>query len=303
MRRNAAHPPARAETTFGLFTRADAVAAGYSAAQVRRRVRCGEWVVVVGEVMTVPGLRDVDPWLRSQAAALHWPDGVVCLRTAALLHRIPLADDGLVHVLVPIARASGRGMVTHQWPLEPGDVTQVALASATDRRRTVLDCLGRLPDAEVDSLVAWVSSRRLLTADEIDEWLTRHPYSWGNARRRRVLDRLRTGTGSEAEARLHQLLRRAHIGGWIAGAHLLGEVGVAAQADVWFPAERLVVEVDGVVAHGPARFQADRAWQNALVRAGCTVLRFTWRDLVNSPAEVIATILATLAGLRRQVCA
>ncbi len=94
---------------------------------------------------------------------------------------------------------------------------------------------------------------------------------------------------------MHEILRAAGITGWVADAHLLPVLGVAAVADVWFPAARLVVEVDGRVAHGPDRFQQDRTRQNLLVAAGCTVLRFTWDDLTRRPQEVVAAIRRVVA--------
>jgi hypothetical protein len=42
------------------------------------------------------------------------------------------------------------------------------------------------------------------------------------------------------------------------------------------------------------RFRADRRKGNALVRAGWQQLRFTWHDLTNRPAYVIAEIHAAL---------
>jgi len=44
----------------------------------------------------------------------------------------------------------------------------------------------------------------------------------------------------------------------------------------------VVVEIDGWVAHsGKQSFVDDRRRQNRLVRAGYTVLRFTWWDLIH----------------------
>lgn len=46
--------------------------------------------------------------------------------------------------------------------------------------------------------------------------------------------------------------------------------------------------------HDVERFQRDRQRQNAVVLAGWTVLRFTWRDLTQRPAEVISQIQAAV---------
>jgi very-short-patch-repair endonuclease len=49
------------------------------------------------------------------------------------------------------------------------------------------------------------------------------------------------------------------------------------------------------VALGAERFRNDRRRQNAIELAGWTVLRFTWHDLVNRPAAIVAEISAALS--------
>jgi len=74
-----------------------------------------------------------------------------------------------------------------------------------------------------------------------------------------------------------------------------GFIGIG---DIVFDILKLVVEVDGWAFHTtPERFQRDRGRQNRLVAAGWTVLRFTWRDLVERPGYVLATIRAMLDRL------
>ena len=84
----------------------------------------------------------------------------------------------------------------------------------------------------------------------------------------------------------------------MAGASLHEHVGVWASADVYFPELRLVIEVDGRHAHGEGRFQSDRTRQNQLIEAGCTVLRYTWTDLVERPDAVARQVRAMVARLR-----
>ena len=50
------------------------------------------------------------------------------------------------------------------------------------------------------------------------------------------------------------------------------------------------------MAHqGTEQFHANRTRQNCLVNAGFTVLRFTWPDLTDRPAQVSAQIRSALA--------
>ncbi|HEY5554512.1 MAG TPA: DUF559 domain-containing protein, partial [Cellulomonas sp.] len=195
-------------------------------------------------------------------------------------------------------RASRGALTRHEFPLGPGDVTRIGQAAVTTQRRTLLDCLGRLPDVQSEALTAWVLTRRLLGPDELARAIAERPGAWGNLRRRRALLDMRAGAASPAERRLHRLLRGAGLTGWLPNEPLSGHLGIYANADVYFPDVRLVIEIDGAAFHGPDRFQADRTRQNVLVGAGCTVLRFTWEDLTQRPEAVIAQIEASLRRLR-----
>ncbi|HEX5332759.1 MAG TPA: type IV toxin-antitoxin system AbiEi family antitoxin domain-containing protein [Cellulomonas sp.] len=289
--------PDAARGQGGVFTARQALAEGLTAAQVRRRIDTGRWVRVVGGALADSAL-EISPWQQAHAACLTWPDSVVCLGTAARLHRLPVPDDGLVHVVVPSPRASRGALTRHEFPLGPGDVTRLGQAAVTTRRRTVVDCLGRLPDDQSEALTTWVLTRRLLGPDELDRAIAARPGAWGNVRRRRALLDMRAGAAGPAERRLHRLLRGAGLTGWLPNESLSGHLGLYASADVYFPDVRLVIEIDGAAFHGPDRFQADRTRQNLLVGAGCTVLRFTWEDLTHRPAAVIAQIEASLRRLR-----
>lgn len=289
-------PVARAQG--GAFTRAQAIDAGATRGTVDWRIRAGRWLPVAGVAYRV-ACEPAGVSAALHAANLTWPDCVVALGTAARAHGLPVRDDGLVHVVLTTTRAPARSLVPHEIRLDPGDVVRIGPVTVTGRRRTIIDCLGRLPADEALDLLAWVSSRHLLSAPDLAQWVRAHPSRWGNVARRRAAERLVSGAMSRAEERLHELLRRAGITGWRAGVHLLEQVGVPAQADVYFEAVRLVIEVDGRRAHGADRFQADRTRQNALIAAGCVVLRYTWSDLEDRPAMVVDQIRSMLTTLDR----
>lgn len=70
------------------------------------------------------------------------------------------------------------------------------------------------------------------------------------------------------------------------------------RVDFHWPLEGLVVEVDGRRFHSSRnRFEADRDRDGTLLAAGCTVLRFTWSQLVERPNKVIARIAYMLGRL------
>ena len=100
---------------------------------------------------------------------------------------------------------------------------------------------------------------------------------------------------SGGERNLHALLRRHRIHRWTANAELLVD-GRCYFPDVLFEAARLVLEFDGFAVHSkPEIFESDRRRQNALILGGYRVLRFTWRQVKDDPALVVAQIRAALA--------
>ncbi len=62
-------------------------------------------------------------------------------------------------------------------------------------------------------------------------------------------------------------------------------------ADVLWPEQRLIVELDGYRAHaGRTAFEADRARDVELKALGYDVLRFTWQQVTLRSAEVARTV-------------
>jgi very-short-patch-repair endonuclease len=114
--------------------------------------------------------------------------------------------------------------------------------------------------------------------------------SHGSARVAELLIAAADRADSAAERSIVRLLRAAGITGWELGLPF-GPWTI----DLAFPEAKVAVEVDGWAWHVDLdRFRADRRKGNALVRAGWTVLRFTWHDLVNRPGYVVAEIRAAL---------
>ncbi len=86
--------------------------------------------------------------------------------------------------------------------------------------------------------------------------------------------------------------------GWVANEpiHLNGVTYVP---DMLFKSERLIVEIDGRQFHSDrAAFEADRRREDELVKAGWTVLRFTWA-MLEDPDWVVETLQSVRARLRR----
>jgi len=113
----------------------------------------------------------------------------------------------------------------------------------------------------------------------------------GSAEMGRLLVAAADRADSAAERLVIKHLRAAGITGWVSGFPF-GPYLI----DLAFPQAKVAVEIDGWAWHVDRdRFANDRRKQNALVRAGWTVLRFTWHDLTTAPHSVVAQIASALA--------
>jgi very-short-patch-repair endonuclease len=136
---------------------------------------------------------------------------------------------------------------------------------------------------------------RTATLAGMHEALLATAHRRGHADRRRLLLDSRDEPWSEAERRAHRLLRAAGLRGW-RGNRPVVVAGRLYYIDIAFGASRLAVEIDGRLHElDEDLFESDRWRQNALVRSGWRVLRFTWSMLVDHPELVVHEIRAALA--------
>jgi very-short-patch-repair endonuclease len=295
MRSNVVPPVARRQG--GVFTADQAIDAGFSSRQVRRRREFGQWQVLAGRGLIG---RDAgrSPLAWAWAATLTWPRAVISHQTAATLHGLPVpAFDG-AHVVIEQGRQDPpRTLIVHQIRLPADEVVGRAGLRMTTLHRTVVDCLGSLPFGDALDLWAWLSTRQLITRQDLAGAAMARTGRRGTPQLLRLLRYTRTGAVSPAEWRLHQLLRRAGIAGWQAGVTVRDVDGVPLVVDLLFAELKVVIEVDGWRAHqGHHRFVADRQRIRRLTAMGYLVLPITWDDLVNRPEELLAQILTVLAS-------
>ena len=198
-------------------------------------------------------------------------------------------------------------LITHEaaaaltwWPqLVPSDITCVGASSQVDWLRRSQRSLGMdwttvregvtVPLADVTAL----DLTEELGGEAIDEALRRRAVSVGSlqsalkvyrgargAREKQFLVHdSRDAPWSELEREGHRELRRAKIVGWRANCETWIR-GERFFLDAGFRSRRWCVEFDGFEWHStPAQMAEDLHRQNALVKAGWTVLRYGWRNL------------------------
>jgi hypothetical protein len=289
-----------------VFTRDQAVEAGWSPRQVARRTAGGAWVRVAGAALAGAG------WSRTAhgvAWAIHltWPAAVVAGATAALIHGFPLAARASLDVpaCAVLPRGAGRSGTVQVLRDRVADEERVVLDSSvhvTAPARTAVDCLAVLDRDQATELLAWVMTRRIIGREHLAEGIERYRRKGGFAQLRALYDLTGRGALSPAEDLCHEVLDRFGIGGWTANLPITDAHGVIAVADVAFESERVVVEVDGWSSHGDRdAFERDRRRQARLVAAGWVVIRVTWRELRHHPARFAADLRRALDGRRLAV--
>lgn len=279
----------------GVFSRRQALDAGYSYSTIRRRLATGQWRVVVGDVMCAA---DRPPAARGRlVAAVMSTNGVASHWSAARLHGFdavpppPGNDPGIPHVTTSRrVHVNVAGLVEHRLRVYPEHVVTIDGIRATSRDRTVVDLL---------SVLTLGPSRTLLYRAVQQGWIDRETLlrnierrsGWhGTPQLRTLLAELRDGAHAVTEARAITVLEAAGIA-VDANVRLVLPDGGLAVLDLVVSGTRLVIEIDGRAHHSsPERFTADRRRQNQLVAAGFTVLRFTWVDVMERPDQMVRTV-------------
>jgi very-short-patch-repair endonuclease len=200
-----------------------------------------------------------------------------------------------VHVtVVGRGRRSRPGLTVHRvQKLDPRDRGQRHGIPVTSPARALLDHAAYAPPDEVERAIGEASALKLVTENQILGALERAPKRAGAGRLRGELARERgpQWTRSEGERRMLKLIRAAGLPQPLTNVRIEGW-----PTDFLWPEHKLIVEVDGYPFHSHRRaFERDRRRDAAHVTAGYVVIRFTWRQLIEEPLVVVATVARALA--------
>ncbi len=280
-----------------MVTRAQLLGLGVGVGAIAHRIRTGRLRIAHRAIYLV-GHDAVPPLARELAAVL------ACGKGAVLSH----ASAAQVWGLIPAGAAAGEVEVTvvgrKPYP-RPGIRThRTAVLDPRDRRlrgplpltapaRTIVDIAASLAGAELEQAVAQARRRRLAGEAEIRAAAARAGRRHGAAALARLLDGDTIAyTRSVAERRTLSLIRKAALPEPLSNAPLAGF-----QVDFLWPAERVVLEVDGYGFHADrAAFENDRRRDAKLVALGYRVMRITWRQLCDQPTATVARLATILAS-------
>ncbi len=277
-----------------IVTTADLTARGVAPTAIRRLVDAGvlrrlhRGVYLAGP--TEP------PNARAMAALLACGTGAALShRTAGELWGMLPPGGGPIDVTRPGGARTHHGVRAHRGRLEPRDVGRHHGMSVTRPARTLLDLARVLGPHALDRALEEAQVLRLVSDAELYAILERARARPGVRALRHALpsfDATPSLTRSEAELRLLGLVRAARLPAPVSNVRVCRR-----EVDLLWPAQRLVVEVDGFRFHGGrAAFERDRRRDGELLASGYRVLRVTWRELTGAPEAVVATLAQALAA-------
>jgi hypothetical protein len=282
---------------YGLFSVAQAISAGISRREIERGIRRGRWVRPARGI-----LREVDREARPgddllMAVLRAGPGAVAGFESAAEVHSWDLLKPPeKPKLVVPLGYHApmNQGASIYRAGLERADVVLRGIIPVTAAVRTALDIAAR---ASLEEAVIAVDSAlrvRSVTQAELQTSFARSQRH-GVRQAREVLALTDPLSGSVPESQARMLFRRGGLPAPRTQYPVYVNGSFVARTDFAWPWARLIGEIDGFKYHSDSpEFQKDRTTQNALVKAGWRVLRFTVHDIRYGQAYVVACVLETL---------
>lgn len=169
------------------------------------------------------------------------------------------------------------GLRSCRWPLA---IVHLAARSTVRELQDALDAVER---------------RELLHLPDLERTMAGARGRAGMPALREALEPFLTITPAEHRSLLERFARvrlvRAGLGDHLVNHPIVLLDGTRILVDIWFPAARVAVEVDGRATHERARqFAFDRRRDRELQKLDATPLRFTWQDVMFRAAMVVADV-------------
>lgn len=284
-----------AEAQHGIVARRQLLEMGVTPKAIRVRLererlhRVHTGVYVVGHrLLTQRG--------RWMASVLAVEGSVLSHRSAAALWRL-LDEYGGVEVSSPRNVRPRDGIHVRRVPsLIAPHCTRERGIPCTTVARTLLDLAATAHAQAVKKAVKEAEFRRLFDLRALEAVVCEAPLHRGCKLLRAVLDELSIGlpvTRSELEDRFLQLVTDAALPRPEVNAAVVLDDGTTYLVDFLWRDRHLAVETDGFEAHSrESSFYADSRRDLRLRAAGFEVLRFTWPDVTERPADVLAAVQA-----------
>jgi hypothetical protein len=277
----------------GYVTRRQLIELGVSRYDVQYRIKTGRLIPVyagvyaVGHVPTLPQDRACGALLAcgSGAALSHG--------SAAALWDVFKRWEMPFEVAAASARRR-RGIRVHRTVLSKRDIRVHLGVRVTSPARTLLDICPRLGDKTLTRAVNDLRLERHLNLADLAEVLDRFPRNRGAKRLRPFLQPPGGPTRSEFEDEFLEFVRRYGFPQPLVNTRIAGR-----EVDAFFPAEGVIVELDGYRFHSSReRFEGDRDGDAEMLAIGLVTVRITWERMTRAPAREADRLSRILAARR-----
>jgi hypothetical protein len=222
-------------------------------------------------------------------------------RCAAALHGISGFGHGAAEISIPRGLGARRsGLVVHtSTDLDRCRRQIIDGIPVTDIDRTILDLARRHSDIRILRSIEWARRAGRTDWSSMVTTLAHHARCGrpGIVRLRSVItaniDREEV-TDSDFELLVLSLLAEQGLPTPVLHHRVYDGDRFVAEVDLAYPHLRIAIELDGRVHLEEGVRERDLPRQNDLVLCGWTVLRFTWKRLVERPESIVAEIRAAI---------
>lgn len=293
----------------GVITVQQLLELGCTSGQVRAALDRGELIRRHAHVLVVAGAPPSWEQRVYVAALAAGPGALASHRSAAALWGLDGSTRGRAEVVTP---RHLRSWAPHLGRIH--EITDLHLARPTDRleipctgiTRTILDLGAVAPIERVQQAADDAVRRGLCSWDELLDDLRVH-----SRRGRRGVGALRSVLEHSygrvvPDSHLNRLVEKLLLRSGGPDLALEHEVRapdgtLIARVDLAIPRLRIAIELDGKRDHLTTRaFERDRARQNRLELEGWLVLRYTWKQFIETPDRIVAEVLAAVAVRSRR---
>ncbi|WP_134123557.1 type IV toxin-antitoxin system AbiEi family antitoxin domain-containing protein [Kribbella kalugense] len=299
----------------GWFSRGDAIAAGYSDADLRREVASGRWLHLTRGAYAQPGdsveampTWEQEAWLhvRTARAVYHRLGGraVVSHQSALLLHgvRVSELDLSRVHVTRTVGAGRSDAAVCQHAARPPVDVVcEMDGVRTTFAARAVVETVRATSFPVAVSVVDQALRSRIATPQQLTDALTPFARRSGIRTAGRAVEFGDGRAESVGESRLRVVLSDLGLPRPLPQAEIRDAAGAfVARVDFLFAQYGVIVEFDGAVKYGDGNSKAliaEKVREDRLRDLGYQVVRVSWSDLTH-PATLLHTINRAIARSR-----
>jgi very-short-patch-repair endonuclease len=286
---------ALAKRQRGYVKRQQLMKLGLGAEAIRYRVKIGRLIPVYAGVYAVGHLPTLPQDRAAGALLASGPHAVLSHGSAASAWGIFKRWELPFEVTVKSVRRR-RGIHVHRAALERRDIRTHLGLRVTSPARMLLDIAPRLSDRALQR--AANDLRRppgLMRIYHLSDVLSRFPRNPSSHRLRPLLDAPPGGpTRSQMEDDFLAFAERFGFPRPQVNVKVAGR-----EADIWFPRERVIVEIDSWEYHRDrTSFESDRDNDATALAIGIVTVRITWERLIQSPEREAERLWAILRARR-----